>query len=145
MWRRTLCAVLLSSSLFAQDAPTLRTTMRDGSSIETTVDLSADVDVIVEFRDPPLAVQRLPFETYQANFARLRRDAAFRQGKTAIEPEIHRQYFEAFHGVAMRVPRAQLDAIRALPYVKRVHRDVTVQALTETNNCAATTPEAGTS
>ena len=133
MWCRTLCAVLLSSSLFAQDAPTLRTTMRDGSSIETAVDLSADVDVIVELRDPPLAVQRLPLETYQANFARLRRDAAFRQGKTAIEPEIHREFFEVFHGTAMRVPRAQLDAIRALPYVKRVHRDVPMRALTETN------------
>jgi len=108
----------------------VRATMRDGSSIETAVDLSAAVDVIVEFRDPPLAVQRLPIETYRANFARLRQ---FRQGKTAIEPLIYREYFEVFHGTAMRVPRAQLDAIRALPYVKRVHRDMPVQAFTETN------------
>src|ERR1044072_6430392 len=97
MWRRTLCASFLSACLFTQDAPTLRVTMRDGSCAESPIALSADVDVIVEFRDPPLAVQRLPIETYRANFARLRRDASFRQGKTAIEPLVYREHFDTIH------------------------------------------------
>jgi len=92
------------------------------------------VDVIVEFRDPPLAVRPLPIATYRANFDRLRRDVASRQGKAAqSEAIVRREYFEAFHGVAMRVPRGTLTQIRALPYVKRVHLDTPVQALTETN------------
>jgi len=92
------------------------------------------IDVIVEFRDPPLAVRPLPIATYRANFDRLRRDVAARQGKAAqSEAIVRREYFEAFHGVAMRVPRGTLAQLRALPYVKHVHPDMQVQALTETN------------
>jgi subtilisin family serine protease len=92
------------------------------------------VRVIVEFRDPPLAVRPLPLATYRANFDRLRRDVAVRQGKSGLpEPLVSREYFEAFHGVAMSFPREMLARIRALPYVKRVHLDTPVQALTEPN------------
>jgi subtilisin family serine protease len=92
------------------------------------------IDVIVEFRDPPLAVRALPIATYRANFDRLRRDVAARQGKTGLpEATVRREYFEAFHGMAMRIPRGTLAQLRALPYVKRVQLDTPVQALTETN------------
>jgi len=106
--------------------------------IELQADTTSDIDVIVELNDPPLALQRAPMAIFEANFARLRRDVAtieqrVYRTKTAIEPLVRHEYFEVFHGTAMRVPRGALAQIRALPYVKRVHRDTAVQALTETN------------
>jgi len=138
---RFLCRsymLFVSLAVFADEAPLLRATMRDGTTIEQHADLSPDVDVIVEFTDPPLAVRRAERSTYEANFARLRRDVATieqraMQTKTALEPIVHRRYFEAFHGMAMRVPRAALAQIGALPYVKRVHRDAPMQAFSDPN------------
>jgi len=127
----TLLCLFVASAASAQQ---LVATARDGSTIVRELDTAPEIDVIVEFRDPPLAVHRVPMETYRANFARLRRDvAAMRQSKSAFDPLIRREYFEVFHGAALRIPRASLAGLRALLYVKRVHSDKTMHMLADQN------------
>src|SRR5262245_20304352 len=55
----------------------------------------------------------------------------FRADLASISPkaEIRREYKRVFNGVSIRVPRGDVAAIAALPYVKRVHDDHEVRAL----------------
>ncbi|HLJ72935.1 MAG TPA: S8 family serine peptidase, partial [Thermoanaerobaculia bacterium] len=104
---------LLASALFAQWAP---------HRIE-----KSDIDVLVEFRDPPLAlVQHASAKTAVAQY-----DATFRQFRADLKTSVNirHQYYELFNGVAITVSHAQIDDIRKLPYVKSVQVDLPVYAL----------------
>jgi subtilisin family serine protease len=140
---RRLLAILpfLAASLFAQNwsDPNIRAMLADGRELVFPVVTGHDVPVIVEFRDAPLALvnarsAKAAMGNYQATFSRFRNDAAAIMsarvsGKTALSaPEIKREYFEAFNGVALTVPREALPALRALPYVKKVHLDKEMHA-----------------
>src|SRR5947209_11937968 len=107
----------------------LRFSATDGS--EHTQDLApAAAGYIVEFRDPPLVLAaksaaKRGMASYHATFVRFRADASAilnqgRAAKTAIQPDIRREYFETFNGVSISMPRAAMEKVRELPYVKRV-------------------------
>ncbi|HEX7152090.1 MAG TPA: S8 family serine peptidase [Thermoanaerobaculia bacterium] len=53
---------------------------------------------------------------------RLRRDAT---------AELHHEYARVYRGAALTVPRAKVEALRALPYVKSVQEDMPVKAMAE--------------
>jgi hypothetical protein len=141
MRRLTLVLCLVAVPLFAQEwsDPNIHVTFADGSERAIPVVVTHDVPVIVEFRDAPLALvaarsAKTAMADYQSTHAQFRNDvtAIVNRGvsaKTAMAaPEFKREYFEAFNGVALTVPRQSLAALRALPYVKRVHIDKPMQA-----------------
>jgi subtilisin family serine protease len=141
MRRLTLVLCLVATPLFAQEwsDPNIHVTFADGSERLVPVVVTHDVPVIVEFRDAPLALvasrsAKTAMADYQWTRAQFRNDltSIVNRGvsaKTAIAaPEFKREYFEALNGVALTVPREALAALRALPYVKRVHLDKPVQA-----------------
>jgi subtilisin family serine protease len=141
MRRLTVVLCLVATPLLAQEwsDPNIRITFADGSERVVPVVVTHDVPVIVEFRDAPLALvaarsAKTAMADYQSTRAQFRNDLAtiVNRGvsaKTAIAaPEFKREYFEALNGVALTVPRQSLAALRALPYVKRVHLDQPVQA-----------------
>jgi len=130
---------LVATSLFAQQHDIdhhLRGQLADGSQLLVDAPEPA-TGVIVEFVDAPLVLQsssarRVKMASYRATFDRFRSDAAAilsRAQRRVVEPQIRWEYFETFNGVSVDIPRAQLDAIRALPYVKAIHPDVIVHAL----------------
>src|SRR5438132_452769 len=91
---------------------------------------NSDVAIIVEFRDPPLALRsrvsaKAVTAEYQAAFQRFRSDI-----KTYSN--ISYEYHELFNGVALTVPAAEVPAIRQLSYVKNVQLDLPVYALSAT-------------
>ena len=91
---------------------------------------NSDVAIIVEFRDPPLALRsgvsaKAVTAEYQAAFQRFRSDI-----KTYRN--ISYEYHELFNGVALTVPAAEIPAIRQLSYVKNVQLDLPVYALSAT-------------
>jgi subtilisin family serine protease len=100
---------------------------------------SSEAAVIVEFQQPPLALRAAPLQSFRDTFARFRSDLGVLQSrraeaKSAIEPVIDYEYYQVFDGAACHVPRALLDDLRLLPYVKRVHADRTVQAFDDAAN-----------
>src|SRR5690242_9162700 len=125
--RRFLVLVLLALPLSAQQLTydtTLRAELNDGTVAAVPLPLSPVANVIVEFRDAPLAQLaarslRPPVAAYQAAFQRFRADVASIDERAAVKWE----YFETYNGAAMSVPRTALEQIRALPYVKAIHAD----------------------
>jgi len=113
--------------------------MRDGSRIAVPQQAEAANGQIVEFVAPPAAISAGKTAVdYQATFTRFLNDLnrivnAGRAAKTAITPEIRREYFVVFNGAAIDVPQELVAQIRALPYVKRVEADRTVHALASAN------------
>jgi len=108
----------------------------DGTQLVAEMPAAAG-GVIVEFRDAPLVLRaasterRVMLAGYRDTFDRFRNDVATilaHGSRRVVEPDIRWEYFETFNGVALTVPRADVDALRALPYVKAVHPDVTVRA-----------------
>jgi len=86
--------------------------------------LFSGIGVIVEFRDPPLAVAKTA--DYEATFKRFRADMA--SISLSRDSEIGHQYHVVFNGVSAVVPQSAIPAILQLPYVKKVYRDTVVQA-----------------
>ncbi|MEA2235939.1 MAG: minor extracellular serine protease Vpr [Thermoanaerobaculia bacterium] len=134
-------AASVAAAQFAPDAG-LRVEMRDGTSIAVPRQAEETYGQIVEFVAPPAARSAGKSAVdYQATFARFRDDLgailnANRAGKSAIVPEIRREYFVVFNGVAIDVPNEAIAQIRALPYVKRVESDRAVHAFASTNIAA---------
>jgi subtilisin family serine protease len=131
-------AAAAASAQFATGSG-LRIEMRDGSEICVPQQAGETYGQIVEFVDPPAARSAGKRAVdYQATFARFRNDLgailnANRAGKSAIAPEIRREYFVVFNGVAIDAPHELIAQIRALPYVKRVDGDRSVHAFASTN------------
>jgi subtilisin family serine protease len=119
--------------------PRLHIEMSDGSRIAVPQQFEPANGQIVEFVAPPAAISAGKTAVdYQATFTRFRNDLsaivnAKRAAKTAIPPEIRREYFVVFNGAAIDVPQEVVAQIRALPYVKRVEADRTVHAFANTN------------
>ncbi|HEX9983595.1 MAG TPA: S8 family serine peptidase [Thermoanaerobaculia bacterium] len=90
--------------------------------------------VIVEFREAPLAVRRgVAVSSYRESFQRFRRDLAgfapARGAKSATEaPSVTREYFRAFHGVALEASPDVIAHVKTLPYVRAVTLDTEVRA-----------------
>lgn len=114
---------------------------RDGQSQIRTVDLTEVLNVIVEFKERPLFMQknsRLPNAVTPVSFFRAR----FEQFSTDIQkisqpqhqlrfakPEIDREFYKLFFGASLKVPRMMLQQIQNLDYVKRIHPDKKVEAV----------------
>jgi subtilisin family serine protease len=136
-----LVAFAAAAAASAQFVPGsgLHIEMRDGTAIAVPQQAGETYGQIVEFVDPPAARSAGKGAVdYQATFARFRNDLgailnANRAGKSAIAPEIRREYFVVFNGVAIDVPHELIAQIRALPYVKRVDSDRSVHAFASTN------------
>ena len=117
----------------------LQIEMRDGSRIAVPQQAEAANGQIVEFVAPPAAISAGKTAVdYQATFTRFRNDLsgivnAGRASKSAITPEIRREYFVVFNGAAIDVPQELIAQIRALPYVKRVEADRVVHAFASAN------------
>ena len=97
--------------------------MRDGTSIEIPAPrVTASNKYIVQFRDAK--------PSSRATIDRFRRDLAnLRRGRIAAEGvAVEHEYFRAFHGVSATLDTASVEAVRRLPYVKRVSEDEQVQA-----------------
>jgi subtilisin family serine protease len=132
--RRLLLLLLIALPISAQQLTydtALRVEMKDGRVERVPLPLAADAKVIVEFRDAPMAKLALrsssaALASYATAFRRFRADVASVEGA-----EVRREYFLTFNGAALRVPRAGLAKIAALPYVKAIYPDREVHALQE--------------
>lgn len=141
--RRFAVAVLVVGVAFGAlaqvDSDRLQIEMRDGSTIAVPQQWEASNGQIVEFVAPPAAISAGKTAVdYQATFTRFRNDLsaivnAKRAAKSAIAPEIRREYFVVFNGAAIDVPQELVAQIRALPYVKRVDADRPVHAFASAN------------
>lgn len=132
--RRFLSILLVALPISAQQLTydtALRVEMKDGRIESVPLPLGPDAKVIVEFRDAPMAKLALrsssaALASYATAFQRFRADVAAVDGA-----EVRWEYFRTFNGAALRVPRAGLARIAALPYVKAVYPDREVHALQE--------------
>lgn len=106
------------------------------------LDLRENLNVIVEFREPPLFLSkpvtygRLSKSSYTTTFSRFRNDLAklfgsyTRQfGISSALPEVKDEFYKVFNGVSITIPRAVASSLYSLPYVKRVIEDKEVSAL----------------
>ncbi|HYK06118.1 MAG TPA: S8 family serine peptidase [Thermoanaerobaculia bacterium] len=91
--------------------------------------------VIVEFHGTPAAIARggkAVAAQHAELFARFRADLAGGNGSVSMDaapaPRIAHEYRTVFLGVAVEADQAAVDRIRALPYVRAVHRDVLMHA-----------------
>ncbi|HEU4888374.1 MAG TPA: S8 family serine peptidase, partial [Thermoanaerobaculia bacterium] len=112
--------------------------MRSGATIEVPAQFPRPTRrFIVEFNGPPLLARsrnKIATEaasaTYRQTFARFRGDlAGLRRGRIAAESDpVEHEYYRAFHGVSVTLDAASVEAVRRLPYVRKVHEDATVKA-----------------
>jgi subtilisin family serine protease len=135
-----LAFAVSASAQFVADSQ-VRAERADGTEIVLPPVAEPSRGFIVEFVAPPVAANAAAKTAidYQAGFTRFRNDFANilnakRSAKTAMEPEIRREFSVVFNGVAIDAPREALDQIRALPYVKRVVADVPMHALADSLN-----------
>ncbi|HEV7486024.1 MAG TPA: S8 family serine peptidase [Thermoanaerobaculia bacterium] len=134
-------AIAISASAqFIADS-NVRAERADGTEVILPPGAEPSRGFIVEFVAPPVAANAAAKTAidYQAGFTRFRNDFANilnakRSAKTAIQPEIRREFSVVFNGVAIDAPREAIDPIRALPYVKRVVADAPMHALAEGAN-----------
>ena len=135
-----LAVAFSASAQFVADSQ-VRAERADGTEVVLPPGAEPSRGFIVEFVAPPIAANAAGKTAidYQAGFTRFRNDFANilnakRSAKTAMEPEIRREFSVVFNGVAIDAPREALDQIRALPYVKRVVADVPMHALADSLN-----------
>ena len=65
----------------------------------------------------------------KAQFERFRRDAAAALGKRGVEVTLRHELSRVFHGAAVTLDAAAVEAVRRLPYVAAVHDDKEMQLL----------------
>jgi hypothetical protein len=122
-------------------------TRKDGDTRITKVDLAEVVNLIVEMKDRPLFIQdreashsALQKSAYVNRLAQFRSDlgALHRMTSTGLNttlalPVVKREFYKIFVGAAITVPRAMVSRIASLDYVKKIHADGRVKALSEPN------------
>jgi subtilisin family serine protease len=103
------------------------------------VDQSPEVGVIIELTAPPLldarkrgTIATTAAETVDAQLAQLARDVSRIEGRgriaaNAADDAFRFRYRMVFAGASARVQRTSLTALRALPYVRAVHVDRTME------------------
>ncbi len=122
-----------------------RITRRDGTSKDLIIDLTEQVSLIVELKDEPLFMQqlhhagslmktsdpRIHLNQFRSDLATLHQTAMASTKLQLAAPVIVREFSKVFSGVAVNVPRAMLNQIAALSYVKKVHLNQQVHASLE--------------
>ncbi len=116
---------------------------RDGQPHIIETDLTEKLRIIVEFKGQPLVKiigadrqQRLAKRaSYQTLFSRFENDLQIMQQAASNKypsiqatAQVERQFTIAFLGASLNVPRALLNKIQKLDYVKRIHYDNEVKA-----------------
>jgi hypothetical protein len=111
--------------------------MGKDSSIIHDIDLTEKLNVIVEFKEPPLFIRQQSmglkkinstlYQTIQSKFnndiAKLCNSIQNQLNININEPQINGVYYKIFFGTALTIPRAIVPAIESLDYVKQVHMD----------------------
>lgn len=118
----------------------IRTKNEEQIKLEDT-DLTENLDVIVEFKAEPLFLSQkkdhpgLSKTAYSPQVSSFRNDilklyGSFRRsfGVISQAPEIKDEFYRVFNGVSIRLPRAIINSLHSLPYVKKVHIDKEVKA-----------------
>ncbi len=105
-------------------------------------DFTQLVDVIIEFKEAPLFVQRMKkprvahkltffqsrFTQFSNDLSKLETRLAARASSTLPSIKMKREYHKAFFGASLSVPRGMLPAIGKIDYVKKIHFDKKVKA-----------------
>jgi subtilisin family serine protease len=112
--------------------------LRSGATIEVPAQRPQPTRrFIVEFAEPPLLARRRTAisgeaagATYKQTFAKFRSDlASLRRGRISADSDpIEHEYYRAFHGVSATLDESTVEAVRRLPYVRKVHEDTPVKA-----------------
>ncbi|MDR3668985.1 MAG: S8 family serine peptidase [Ignavibacteriaceae bacterium] len=110
------------------------------------IDLTEKLNVIVEFKEPPLFIRqqspglkRINSALYQsiqsqfnADISKLSNSVQNQLNIKINEPQINGVYYKILFGTALTIPRAIVSGIESLDYVKQVHMDKVYKAnLTE--------------
>ncbi|MGE5499918.1 MAG: S8 family peptidase, partial [Syntrophothermus sp.] len=106
------------------------------------VDLTENLDVIVEFKTEPLFLTKastrrgLSKSSYTSQFSLFRNDLIKLFGKytktmgiNASIPEVRNEFYRIFNGLSISLPRAVVNSLFSLPYIKKVYPDIKVSAL----------------
>jgi hypothetical protein len=119
---------------------------KDSSNNIHDIDLTENLNVIVEFKEPPLFItqqsaglKRINSVKYQSIQSKFNNDISDLynsiQNQLNInisQPRIIGVYYKIFFGAAISAPRAVVSALESLDYVKQVHMDKVYNAnLTE--------------
>lgn len=115
---------------------------KDNQSWLDDIDPNENLDVIVEFRTEPLFLSKstmhrgLSKSAYTSQFATFRNDLMKLFGNytrhfgiTASVPEIKNEFYRVFNGVSISLPKAVVNSLFSLPYVKKIYPDKEVSAL----------------
>ncbi len=138
-----LFAVAVSGSAQVVPDSQIHVLRADGSELTIPSSAKPAEGFLVEFVAPPAALAaKSAGKTaidYQATFTRFRNDLdaianASKRGKAVPDVLIRREFSIVFNGVAVQAPRDVIEALRALPYVKRVVEDRVVHALADGPN-----------
>jgi subtilisin family serine protease len=123
-----------------------RITRRDGTSKDIVTDLTEQLSLIVEMKDEPLLLQQLHstagalrktadphvhLSQFRSDLLALHKAAIASTRLQLPAPVITREFSEVFSGVAVKIPKAMLNKIAALSYVKKVHLNKQVHASLE--------------
>jgi subtilisin family serine protease len=123
---------------------TMFITKREGNIQSHDIDLTEELDIIVEFKEEPLFIQQkkkrilaksITASFFQSRFNQFANDImqidqkAAGYTKSSLKPAvIKRQFYKTFFGVSLTAPRASLSAIQHLSYVKKIHRNNKIKA-----------------
>ena len=122
-----------------------RITRRDGTSKNLIIDMTEQVSLIVELKDEPLFLQqlhsagslmkiadpRIHLNQFRSDLSTLHQAAMASTKLQLAAPVIVREFSKVFSGAAVKVPRALINQIAALSYVKKVHLNTPVHASLE--------------
>jgi subtilisin family serine protease len=132
--------VCTSFAAFATNGPRVTISTNGGRAETRELTVSSRERLIVELHGVPAAIGgRAARAANAAAIDRLRNDVQRierrdRQVAALAEaPAFRREYTTALVGVALEIDRASVDAVRALPYVRRVAPDRRVRALSSPN------------
>jgi len=118
---------------------------RDGTSKDVIIDLTEQLSLIVELKDEPLFIQqlhsagslmkksdpRIHLNQFRSDLSTLHQEAMASTKARLASPVIIREFSKVFSGVAILVPRAMVNQIAALSYVKKVHLNKQMHASLE--------------
>ena len=144
-----LFALLLFALPLAADRLTIQTVTRSNQTLEYEVQSGETVDVVIELREPPLAMRSR--ESFSTVFDRLERDLArlsapegARVAANDSKSILRHKFTVAFTGASATIPSRALRSVAALDYVKAVHPDATYKALLDQSVPQIRAPEAWT-
>jgi subtilisin family serine protease len=116
---------------------------RDGETHTRDIDLTEEMDIIVEFKEEPFFIQKKKQGAFsksttffQSRFSQFANDImqvdqkAAGYTKSSLKPAvIKREFYKLFFGVNLTVPRTALHDIQHLSYVKKIHLNKKLKAV----------------